>query len=252
MFNVTLLFIIFYLNFCEQKMSKIFTVNSEVWKLIPELEIGIVSGYRQESTDKVPADLLTKANQQALNWVTEDPISANPVIKSWRDTFQKFKTKKGAHCAVENLLKRAKQGKAVKPINGLVDVYNSVSLETAFPIGGFDLDKVHGNLTLLVADQSEDFWAIGEGDPEKTLVGEIIYHDDNSVLTRCLNWRDSITSGLTENTRNVAFIIENNNPQRHADLQAAIDLLQRRLAEFLNIITTAKIVNQKQHSCELS
>ncbi|PIT57434.1 B3/B4 domain-containing protein [Snodgrassella alvi] len=232
-------------------MSKIFSVNSDVWQLIPELEIGIVSGYRQESTDKAPADLLIKANQQALKWVTEDPISANPVIKSWRDTFQKFKTKKGAHCAVENLLKRAKQGKAVKPINSLVDVYNSVSLEMAFPIGGFDLDKVHGNLTLLVATQSEDFWAIGENEPEKTIVGEIIYHDDDSVLTRCLNWRDSITSGLTDNTQNVAFLIENNNPQRHADFQAAIDLLQERLANFLDLKTTTKIVNQKQISCEL-
>lgn len=233
-------------------MTRSFTVNKEVWQLIPELEIGIVIGYRQDSIEKVPAKLLTAANQHALKWVTEDPISANPVIKSWRDTFQKFKTKKGAHCAVENLLKRAKQGKAVRPINGLVDIYNSVSLETAFPVGGFDLDKVHGNLTLLVANQSEDFWAIGECEAEKTLVGEIIYHDDECVLTRCLNWRDSIVSGLTENTQNVAFLIENNDPQRHADFLAAIDLLQKRLADYLDLKTTSEIVNRKQNSCEFS
>lgn len=233
-------------------MSKIFSVNPDIWQLLPELEIGLVYGYRHESIDKVPIDLLTKANQQALKWVIEDPISANPVIKSWRDTFQKFKTKKGAHCAVENLLKRAKQGKAVKPINGLVDVYNSVSLEMAFPIGWFDLDKVHGNLTLLVAKQSEDFLAIGESEAEKTLVGEIIYHDDDSVLTRCLNWRDSTTTGLAATTQNVAFLIENNDPLRHADFLATINLLQKRLADFLDIKTTSNVVNQKQDSCELS
>lgn len=233
-------------------MSQTFSVNADVWQLIPDLEIGVITGHRQELTDKVPTELLTQANQQALKWVTEDPISANPVVKSWRDTFQKFKTKKGAHCSVENLLKRAKQGKAVRPINGLVDVYNSVSLEMAFPIGGFDLDKIHGHLNLLVAEQSEDFWALGENEPEKTLVGEIIYHDDQSVLTRCLNWRDSISSGLTENTQNVAFIIENNDPQRHTDFVAAIELLQKRLADFLELKTTSQIVNQQQHSCELS
>ena len=48
--------------------------------------------------------LLIEANKKALKWV-----SADPIIKSWRQTFQKFKTKKGARCSVENLLKRAKQ-----------------------------------------------------------------------------------------------------------------------------------------------
>ncbi len=34
-------------------MSKIFSVNPNVWQLLPELEIGLVYGYRHESIDKV-------------------------------------------------------------------------------------------------------------------------------------------------------------------------------------------------------
>ena len=55
-------------------MSQTFSVNADVWQLIPDLEIGVITGHRQELTDKVPTELLTQANQQALKWVTEDPI----------------------------------------------------------------------------------------------------------------------------------------------------------------------------------
>lgn len=232
-------------------MTKKFQVAPEIWQLIPELEIGVISGYRTAIKHDVPDNLLAVANQKALKWVSADPISANLVIESWRKTFRKFKTKKGARCAIENLLKRAKQGKSVKAINGLVDVYNSVSLETALPIGGFDLNQVQGNLKLLVAQQSESFWPIGETTVEKTLIGEIIYHDDTTVLTRCLNWRDSVVSELSDDTQNVVFLIENNCPERHEEFQEAIKLLQKRLSDFLSIESKSQIINQENSASNL-
>jgi len=35
-------------------MSQTFSVNADVWQLIPDLEIGVITGHRQELTDKVP------------------------------------------------------------------------------------------------------------------------------------------------------------------------------------------------------
>ncbi|MCT6892759.1 MAG: phenylalanine--tRNA ligase beta subunit-related protein [Bombilactobacillus mellifer] len=232
-------------------MTKKLTISPKIWQLIPELEVGVITSDHFDRKDSIPENLLIEANKKALKWVSADPISANPIIKSWRQTFQKFKTQKGARCSVENLLKRAKQGKAVQSINGLVDVYNSVSLETAFPMGGFDLDQINGNLELFVEQQNENFWPIGEKEPEKTLVGEIIYRDDTAVLTRCLNWRDGITSELTDETQNVIFLIENNCPERHQDFKGAIKLLQNRLSDFLNLKTKSQILNPKSNSCNL-
>lgn len=161
-------------------MTKKLTISPKIWQLIPELEVGVITSDHFDRKDSIPENLLIEANKKALKWVSADPISANPIIKSWRQTFQKFKTKKGARCSVEKFIKKSK---AVQSINGLVDVYNSISLETSFPIGGFDLDQINGNLELLVEQQNENFWPIGEKEPEKTLVGEIIYRDDTAVLT---------------------------------------------------------------------
>ncbi|MCT6807532.1 MAG: phenylalanine--tRNA ligase beta subunit-related protein, partial [Bombilactobacillus sp.] len=129
-----------------------FKVDSSFWELFGDTEIAVLTAYDINNQDdsKVPADLLNKANEKALQWVGQDPISDNPVIQDWRQAFRKFKTKKGARCAVENLLKRAKQGKGVGKINPVVDIYNSVSLEWAFPIGGEDLDQIKGKVELTV------------------------------------------------------------------------------------------------------
>ena len=56
--------------------------------------------------------------------------------------------KKGARASIEALLKRVSQGKTFDPINPLVDIYNSVSLEYAVPCGGEDLDQIAGQMHL--------------------------------------------------------------------------------------------------------
>ena len=85
-------------------MTKKLTISPKIWQLIPELEVGVITSDHFDRKDSIPENLLIEANKKALKWV-----SADPIIKSWRQTFQKFKTKKGARCSVENLLKRAKQ-----------------------------------------------------------------------------------------------------------------------------------------------
>ncbi len=59
---------------------------------------------------------------------TSDTISENAPVKAWREAYRLFKTKKGARCSVENLLKRVLKGKPVGHITPAVDIYNTVSL----------------------------------------------------------------------------------------------------------------------------
>lgn len=226
-----------------------FKVDSSFWELFGDTEIAVLTAYDINNQDdsKVPADLLNKANEKALQWVGQDPISDNPVIQDWRQAFRKFKTKKGARCAVENLLKRAKQGKGVGKINPVVDIYNSVSLEWAFPIGGEDLDQIKGKVELTVSNGGEKFFPIGEDEYEDTLPGEVIYRDDQAVLSRCMAWRDSARVEVTAATKNLIFYMENINPKRHADHQQAIQLLQKRLHDYLDIDTNLYILT-KEHS----
>lgn len=141
-------------------MTQSFIVDEAFWQLFPEVEIAFLTAQDIDNHAKgqVPTDLLTTANHvAATKWVPNDPISQNTVVQDWRQAFQQFKTKKGARCAVENLLKRAKNGKGVGTINPVVDVYNSVSLEWAFPVAAEDMDQIKGDIHLTVAQGGERF-----------------------------------------------------------------------------------------------
>jgi len=230
-------------------MSQKFIVDDSFWEIFPEVKIAFLTAHNVDNHDtgQVPATLLTTANETAAtHWVPNDPISKNAVIQDWRNAFQQFKTKKGARCAVESLLKRAKNGKGVGNINPVVDIYNSVSLEWAFPVAAEDMDQIQGDIHLTVAQGGEPFRPIGEDEVETALPGEVIYHDAHDVISRCWAWRDSARVEATEDSQNLLFYMENVNPERQADHAQAVQALQQRLKDYLGLDTTYTLIT-KEH-----
>lgn len=224
-------------------------IDQEFWDIFPEVEIAVMTAHNVDNHNdaKVPNDLIQSANEIAKKWVPDDPISANPVVKAWRDAYRKFKTKKGARNAVENLLKRAKNDKGVGNINPVVDVYNSVSLEYAFPIAAEDLDKIIGDVHLTVAKGGENFYPIGENEPEEALPGEVVYRDDKDIISRCWAWRDSARVADTDDTKNLLFYMENIQPERAEDHLDAANALKTRFHDYLNINIDDLTILNKDH-----
>ena len=70
-------------------------------------------------------DMLRNAENEALKYLGNPEFTQNEVVRVWREAFQKFKTKKGARCSIEALLKRVKNENHIGTINPLVDIYNS-------------------------------------------------------------------------------------------------------------------------------
>jgi DNA/RNA-binding domain of Phe-tRNA-synthetase-like protein len=94
-------------------------------------------------------------------------------------------------------------------VNGAVDAYNVVSVQHAVPAGAFDLDAVIGDVVIRLAREGDAFVPLGEPDVlEQPSVGEVIYADDISVLTRHWNHRDADRTRVTPASRNVVFILE--------------------------------------------
>ena len=121
---------------------KSFVAEDSFWELFPQAAIGVVvvKGMKpaaqipQEDVDAIAA-LLDRANIDAERHLTSDTISENAPVKAWREAYRLFKTKKGARCSIENLLKRVLKGKPVGHITPAVDIYNTVSLTYALPVG---------------------------------------------------------------------------------------------------------------------
>lgn len=216
------------------------TVENEFWELFPQAQISIMVAKGldngvDESKDLYFKSLLDKGSKRAEDFISDEPFTQNEVIQEWRQAFTKFKTKKGARSSIEALLKRVSQGREFNPINPLVDIYNSVSLSYAVPCGGEDIDKIEGGLHLAKAQGGESFFPLGAETDAPALPEEIIYHDDEGAVCRCLNWREAKRTMLTEETRDAVLVIEAVNEEQAKRAQAAMQELQYLVEDYFGV-----------------
>lgn len=226
---------------------KQFIVEDSFWDLFPDAQIGIVVAHGMKRADEVSkedaaaiARTLSEANHTADQHLTSNTISQNEVVAVWRDAYQKFKTKKGARCSVESLLKRVLKGNPVGSITPAVDIYNTISLKYALPVGGEDIDAMDGDIRLCMTDGGDAFRGIGEEEDAPTLEGEICYKDNTGAICRCWNWRDGQRTALTDDSNKAFLIIESVDPSRAEDLKAATDELAKAVSTYLGADIFAK------------
>ncbi|SQC06530.1 B3/4 domain-containing protein [Clostridium perfringens] len=209
---------------------KKFIIEDDFWELFPNAKIGIITCNGIDNTIKDEnqyKDMISQGEKEALNHLPNEEFSSNEVIKVWRDAFKKFKTKKGARSSIEALLKRVSTGKGLGTINPLVDIYNSISLKYAMPCGGEDMDKFIGDIRLTKATGDESFITLGSDKSEPPYEGEIVYKDDKGAICRCWNWRESVRTMLTEDTKNAFLCIELVDENREKEFENALKKLSQ-------------------------
>lgn len=215
---------------------KKFIIEDDFWELFPNAKIGIITCNGIDNTIKDEnqyKDMISQGEKEALNHLPNEEFSSNEVIKVWRDAFKKFKTKKGARSSIEALLKRVSTGKGLGTINPLVDIYNSISLKYAMPCGGEDMDKFIGDIRLTKATGDESFITLGSDKSQPPYEGEIVYKDDEGAICRCWNWRESVRTMLTEDTKNAFLCIELVDENREKEFENALKELSQLVEENL-------------------
>ncbi len=225
---------------------KKFIIEDDFWELFPNAKIGIITCNGIDNTIKDEnqyKDMISQGEKEALNHLPNEEFSSNEVIKVWRDAFKKFKTKKGARSSIEALLKRVSTGKGLGTINPLVDIYNSISLKYAMPCGGEDMDKFVGDIRLTKATGDESFITLGSDKSEPPYEGEIVYKDDEGAICRCWNWRESVRTMLTEDTKNAFLCIELVDENREKDFENALKELSQLVEENLGGKSEISILN---------
>ena len=214
---------------------KSFIAEDSFWELFPQTAVGVVVVEGMKPTAQIPqedvdaiAALLDRANIDAERHLTSDTISENAPVKAWRDAYRLFKTKKGARCSIENLLKRVLKGKPVGHITH------------ALPVGGEDLHAIEGDLRLKVTDGGDAFLPLGEEVDDPTLPGELAYIDDAGAVCRCWNWRDGVRTALSDDSADAFLAIECVESERMGDCQAAVDRLAELLERYLGATVVVK------------
>ena len=215
-------------------------VDNTFWAIFPQAKIYtlIVNGINNHIPDISDnyQTMLNQAEEEAKQYLTAKDFKDNIVIAEWREVLTKFKKKKGARSSIEALLKRVSQAKTFNPINPLVDIYNSVSLEYAVPCGGEDLDQIAGQMHLGVATGNEDFYPLGAEKSDPPRAGEVIYYDQKGAVCRSLNWRDGKRTMLTEDTTYAILIMEAVTDSQKERADKAIQALKQKIVVELGVV----------------
>lgn len=141
------------------------SVSNEIKAVCPEFAFSAIqcrvknSPYNEELWREIKEFSEKFASETALNQVNKLPN-----IVETREVYKKLgKDPNRYRPAGEALCRRIVKGIPLYQISTLVDLINLVSLKSGYSIGGFDADKIEGNLTLGVGKAGEKFEAIGRG-----------------------------------------------------------------------------------------
>lgn len=189
----------------------IFSIQKELFNLLPDLTIGMVvaGGVDNTHPSKGIDDLLNQAIEELKKNFSVDKAQEHPRIKPWRDAFSKLGISGSKFpSSIESMARRILKGDPFPKINPLVDLYNSVSLRYLVPMGGHDLDTLEGNIHLRFAEGWEPFTPMGGGETVIVPKGELVYRDDREVLTRNWVWRQCEKDKATERTKNIFIPID--------------------------------------------
>lgn len=209
-------------------------VSGDLLALFPAITLGILAG-EVEGDQPGREETLRHLQDEALAGLQArcpdvEALMAQPNVQVWREAYQRFGTKptkfRPTH---EALARRLLKEPAWPAIHPLVDVYLTNQVAHLLPHGGYDRDRLAGDLALDRSPGGEPFEPLGGGD-ERTEPGEVVYRDRERVLTRRWNHRDADPTKIATRTRGVLLFIEAvDGIPPAAAVEDAIADLQRRL-----------------------
>ncbi|MFC6339530.1 hypothetical protein GIR22_12185 [Pseudomonas sp. CCM 7891] len=176
--------------------------------------------------------------------MSNEPAWAKVHLGAWAEVFRRFGAKpQRTPCSAEALRKRVLRDAGLPSIDPIVDLYNAISLEYAVPVGGENLATYVGTPRLVIADGSELFDTVKEGQTvnESPEPGEVVWRDDVGVTCRRWNWRQGIRTRLSSDATRMWFILESL-PQMPLD---ALQEAGGRLVEGLGIMMPGALVEQE-------
>ncbi len=212
-----------------------FKIDPAIFRTFPGLSVGILMASGVDNHGDCP-DLLEeikRIEEEIRDNFDLGTLSDCPKIQNWRKAYTLFGAKPKKHrSSVESLYRMTLEGRDLRPINKLVDIYNCVSLMHMIPVGGDDLSRVEGDILLRFANGDESFSPLGSDEPQTARKGEVIYADNREVLCRRWNWRESDKTKMTEDTREVLLVAEGLPPVTAEEIGHVVSDLSRMIQQY--------------------
>lgn len=173
--------------------------------LVPQVRLGCISCDVQIEQGSDLIDNLAKSIIEAVRSdLAIEKVSQKPAIKSTKEAYRTIgKDPSRYRPSAEALTRRVVNGKDLYRINNVVDVLNLISLESGFSIGGYDTDKIEGEIEFGIGKHNEPYSAIGRG--KLNIENLPVFRDSKGAFGSPTS--DSLRTMVTENTTNFLMVI---------------------------------------------
>ncbi|CAN5189245.1 hypothetical protein BH09PAT1_BH09PAT1_4550 [soil metagenome] len=187
-----------------------FSINNDVKNKFPSLSVGfaVIKGVTIKEKDEQLEDEKI-AFIRSLGGLTTEQIGTFPEIISYRKLYKAIGIDwHSRRPSPEALLRRIAQGKGLYTVNTCVDAYNLLVMKHHISIGAFDLDTMEFPAELRFAKTNDTIHLLGD-DTETTLKeGELTYVDKKGPFNIDFNYRDSVRTAVTLQTKNICINVD--------------------------------------------
>lgn len=179
-------------------------ISTEIQTALPQMRLGCLYIQVQVApSNKELLKTIAAISNKMQDQLTISDLSEIATIKASRAAYRTLGKEPARYrLSAEALLRRVIKGKGLYQINNAVDVLNLVSIQSGFSIGGYDIDKIEGEIVLGVGKKSEPYIAIGRGD--FNIEHLPVLRDDKSAFGSPTS--DSERTMVTSNTQRFLLI----------------------------------------------
>lgn len=181
-------------------------ISDTIKTYVPGIKLGLISTEVVfEKENRYLQDAINDEIKR-ISAIPIENIKEIPQIKSSREAYKALGKEPARYrLSAEALHRRIIQGKGIYQISNLVDTINLASVKTGYSIGGYDEEKIKGNILFDIGKAKEKYEAIGRGD--MNIENLPVFRDTNSAFGSPTS--DSVRAMITENTSQIFLIIIN-------------------------------------------
>lgn len=128
--------------------------------------------------------------------------------------------------SAEALVRRIVKGQGLYHINCIVDINNICSIESLFPLGAYDQERIEGDVTVRLGTSDEVYQGIGR---EINIAGKLASADGQGAFGSPI--ADSDRTKITEATRSVLVLLYAPRDTDDAEIKKTLDRFAALAAE---------------------
>ncbi len=182
-------------------------ISDKIKKSVPSTKLGLI--YSEVTYQKYNPKLWEHINntvRQIKEQHTFETIKNIPQILSTRQAYKALGKEPARYRpSAEALFRRIVKDKGLYQISNLVDTINLASLITGYSIGGYDFDKIKGDIIFDVGKPEEEYYGVGRG--KLNIENLPVFRDDLGPFGSPTS--DSERTKITEQTKRLLLIVIN-------------------------------------------